>query len=203
MSGKLKNIQTIRQFLDGTHRKQTKTHVGWKPSAPIKREIGEKWLDEESGQMWEQKEGYRVKHGKMDELRDLLHMPYSCPKCNNPMTKRLDKKFYFLHKMCLDCNALEETHMKINGTYKEYEQSKMRENAKSWLQDAARDKEILKAVLLSNTFVNADGTLEKWSLPESPEVMCKRIDEEFEKFATEFKGLWNIKDFKLTDEATK
>jgi len=191
---KLQNTKAIKQFLDGSHRTQTRTVTGWNKKAQQKRKVGEKWVDEENGQIWEQMEGFRIKHGKLDELRDYLHMPSNCPQCKNEMKKRLDKKYWGMHKMCSDCAILMETHLMCKGKYSEYELSKMKNNAESWLKDAERDKDLLKEVLTKNEYVNADGTFEKWSLPESPEVMRKKIDEQFEEFKNGFAKTWSIKD---------
>jgi hypothetical protein len=195
---KLKNTETIKKFLDGTHRSQTRTVTGWKAADKKKRAVGEIWTDE-NGYEWEQMDGYRIKHGKLDELRDFLYVPKTCPKCSNPMTKRLDKKYWNIHKMCSDCAILMETHLKCQGQYSDYEKEKMKQNAISWLKDAELDKEMIKEILTKNAYVNEDGSFEKWSLPEPPEVMKQKIDEQFEQFKNEFKKAWGLND--VTNEA--
>ena len=118
---KLQNIKAIRQMLDGTHKTQSRKTIGFSDvkSSEIKREVGEIWTDD-NGVEWEQRNGFKIKKGKLDEIRELLvknRMPSHCPECNQPMTKRLDKKFWALEKRCFDCQVLFEHKLRIEGKY--------------------------------------------------------------------------------------
>lgn len=190
---KLQNNKAVRQMLEGTHRTQTRKTVGFSDvdsskEANKKREVGDRWTDA-NGVTWEQKNGYRVKNvdrsERIQSIRDYLDKKQICPNCNEKMTKRLDNKYYNIHKMCMDCSIDLEHKMRIDGTWKDYERKRILENIKAWLTDAETEKEILKREISNDSYVNGDGTLEKWELPYNVEEQCKRIDEGFVKFKKE------------------
>ena len=184
---KLRNIDAIKKMLDGTHRTQTKTSVSLNTSeAPIKREVGERWVDE-NGKEWEQRQGYKISVTKALDVLAETRMPEHCTKCSNPMTKKnLDEKFWRIHKMCFDCVVDMEHQLRIEGKYDEYERQKIRENAMSWLRDAEKDVEDLVSAYRYASFVNQDGSVEKWMGGLSPEEFEAKVRGEFDKFKTEF-----------------
>ena len=99
MSKKLKNVKAVREMVAGTHKSQTKTTVGFGETKTIvKREVGDRWTDD-NGNVWEQKKGYKVKLGKLSELRKELNTFPNCKKeictCTNP--KRNDIKMKTIH----------------------------------------------------------------------------------------------------------
>jgi ribosomal protein L37AE/L43A len=192
MATKLRNIEPIKKMLDGTHRTQNKTTVGFSDADKVakqnqKRAIGECWV--ENGEEWEQREGFKIKKGKMDEIRQLIanKMPTTCPKCNNPMTKRLDEKFWKLEKHCFDCQVDFEHNLRIEGKYEEYEKQRMLANAENWLNDAeAEARELAAAFRNPLTYANADGTIENWSGGMTGDEMAEKIENEFELFKENF-----------------
>jgi ribosomal protein L37AE/L43A len=203
-NSKLQNNKAIREMLDGTHHTQTRksisTHVGNKQEQ--KREVGSRWTDA-NGVSWEQKDGYRVKNvdrsDRIKSINEYLNVKQDCPNCNKPMTKRLDTKYYNIHKMCMDCSIDLEHKMRLNGTWKEYERKRILENIKAWLKDAEAEKEILKREISNDSYVNGDGTLEKWELPYNVEEQCKRIDEGFVKFKQELLTKYEATDHEIND----
>ena len=192
MSTKLRNIDAIKKMLDGTHKTQTSNKVGFsdvKQSDNIKA-VGDVWTDEK-GVEWEQRNGFRIQKGKLDELRELIaketQMPSHCPECNQPMTKRLDKKFWKLDKRCFDCQVDFEHNLRIEGKYKEYESERMRKNAEAWLEEAEKEAtQIIEAFRNPLSFVNSDGTIEEWAGGMSAEEMADKIEEEFKQFKENF-----------------
>ena len=131
MSTKLRNIEAIKKMLDGTHRTQTATKVSLniQKSDDVKREVGEVWVDSD-GIEWEQRAGFKIKKGKMDEIRSLIaasRMPSHCPKCKEPMDNpRLDEKFWKLEGHCFDCQVAFEHNLRIEGKYEAYEKERIR-----------------------------------------------------------------------------
>lgn len=188
---KLQNIKAIRQMLDGTHKTQTKKTVGFSDvkSSETRREVGEVWTDE-NGVEWEQRAGFKIKKGKLDEIRELLakdRMPKDCPECKQPMTKRLDEKFWNLEKRCFDCQVSFEHNLRIEGKYEEYERDKILRNAESWLAEAEKEAKDLAEVFRNPlTFAGADGSIEKWSGGMSGEEVADKIEKEFEMFKENF-----------------
>lgn len=188
---KLQNIKAIRQMLDGTHKTQTTNTVGFSVNkgSDIKREVGAIWTDEH-GVEWEQRAGFKIQKGKMDDIRDMIaktRMPSSCPKCSQAMTKRLDQKFWKLESHCFDCQVEMEHNLRCEGKYADYEKDRMLRNAESWLTDAEHEaKELAEAFRNPLTFANADGTIENWSGGLTGEEMAEKIEKEFVHFKENF-----------------
>lgn len=184
---KLRNIDAIKKMLDGTHRTQTKKTVSLNvKEAPIKREVGERWIDE-NGKEWEQKEGYKITVTKALDILAQNRMPDTCPKCSQGMSKKhLDERMWRIHNMCFDCVIEFEHQLRIEGKYDDYEKQKVKENALAWLRDAEKDVEDLVNAYKYASFVNQDGSVEKWSGGLSPEDFEAKVRGEFEKFKTDF-----------------
>ena len=187
MSSKLRNIDAVKKILDGTHRTQTRTSVSLNvKDAPVKRTIGERWIDE-NGKEWEQREGYKISVTKALDLLAEHRMPECCPKCSVPMTKKnLDERMWRIHSMCFDCVIDMEHQLRIEGKYSEYERQKVRENAMAWLVQAEKDVDDLVEAYKIASFVNQDGSVEKWAGGLSPEEFKEKVQTEFEKFKTDF-----------------
>ena len=193
MSKKLKNVKAVREMIAGTHKTQTKTNVSFgEKKTFVKRKVGEQWTDDD-GTLWEQKKGYKVKLGKLSELRQNLNKFPNCKKeictCTNP--KRNDIKMKTIHGMCFDCVIEMEHKLKIEGKYEEYEREKILANMKSWLKGAEVEKEALKTALKAK-FVNEDGSIEEWN-EMSWEDVEKKIDNEFRLFKENYLKKWEEK----------
>ena len=193
MSKKLKNVKAVREMIAGTHKSQTKTNVSFgEKKTFVKREVGDRWTDDD-GTLWEQKKGYKVKLGKLSELRQNLNKFPNCKKeictCTNP--KRNDIKMKTIHGMCFDCVIEMEHKLKIEGKYEEYEREKILANMKSWLKGAEVEKEALKTALKAK-FVNEDGSIEEWNEMSWDEVE-KKIDNEFRLFKENYLKKWEEK----------
>lgn len=186
-SKKLRNIEAIQKMLDGTHHTQTKKSISTYAvkKDDTKRAVGERWTDA-NGVVWEQREGFRIqgvdRAERMAEIRQYLQGATVCPECNTKMTHRNDKKYYNIHKKCMECSVKMETQMRIDGTWKDYERKKVLENVKAWLRDAEVEMEIVKREIAKDSYVNSDGTLEKWELPYDVTEQQDRIQKGFEQF---------------------
>jgi hypothetical protein len=188
---KLRNIDAIKKMLDGTHRMQTRNTVAFSDVKKElqKREVGETWIDDK-GVEWEQRAGFKIQKGKLDEIRSLINankMPSHCPKCNQPMTKALDQKFWKLEKHCFDCQIDMEHNLRIEGKFEEYERNRILRNAEDWLKDAEQEAiELAEAFRNPLTFANADGTTEEWSLGISRDEVATKIENDFTEFKENF-----------------
>jgi ribosomal protein L37AE/L43A len=192
MSTKLRNIDAIKKMLDGTHRTQTKTKFNINDVAVIeeKHNIGDTWKDND-GVEWEQRNGFKIKKGKLDSLRSLLiesRMPTHCPNCNKEMTNtRLDEKFWKLEGHCFDCQVAYEHNLRIEGKFEEYEKDRLLKNAEAWLRDAEEEAiELANAFRNPLTFTNVDGTNEKWNGGLTSEEIADKIEKEFQLFKENF-----------------
>ena len=183
---KLQNIKAVKEMIAGNHRTQTKNTVGFGEEKNfIKREVGDQWTDGE-GNIWEQKKGYKVKLGKLSELRNEINTFPKCRKdvCNCTNPNRNDLKMKAIHGMCFDCVIDMEHQLKIEGNYDEYERQKMLENGKAWLKQAELEKEALK-VAIKARYINEDGSVEEWD-GISWEEMEEKIENEFRIFRENF-----------------
>ena len=197
MSNKLKNVKAVKEMLDGKHKTQTKKTVSFADKVIERREVGETWTDNK-GQKWEQRNGYKVKVGKLSKLRKELK---SFPNCNKETCTciepgQADLKMKAIHGMCLNCVVEMEHKLKLNGEYEEYERKKMLANAEAWLKQAELEKEVLKTTLKAS-FVNEDGSIEKWKEGMTEDELMEKIDKEFETFRENFIG--KLKNEQSTD----
>ena len=78
-----------------------------------------------------------------------------------------------------------EGYVKKEPIYEQWEREKIRKNVDSFLKDASKDVEMLKQKFTRTDYVNSDGTIDKWKLPESIEAIETSIDKQFEKFKDE------------------
>ena len=197
MSNKLKNVKAVKEMLGGEHKTQTKKTVSFADKVIERREVGETWTDNK-GQKWEQRTGYKVKVGKLSKLREELK---SFPNCNKETCTciepgQADLKMKAIHGMCLNCVVEMEHKLKLDGEYKEYERKKMLANAEAWLKQAELEKEVLKTTLKAS-FVNEDGSIEKWKEGMTEDELVEKIDKEFETFRKNFIG--KLKNEQSTD----
>tara|TARA_R100000030_G_scaffold55259_3_gene41608 strand:+ start:2729 stop:3322 length:594 start_codon:yes stop_codon:yes gene_type:complete len=197
MSNKLKNVKAVKEMLGGEHKTQTKKTVSFADKVIERREVGETWTDDK-GQKWEQRNGYKVKVGKLSKLREELK---SFPNCNKETCTciepgQADLKMKAIHGMCLNCVVEMEHKLKLNGEYDEYERKKMLANAEAWLKQAELEKEVLKTTLKAS-FVNEDGSIEKWKEGMTEDELMEKIDKEFETFRENFIG--KLKNEQSTD----
>ena len=184
---KLNNVKAINEMIRGEHRTQTRKSKGYEEKS-ISRQVGDSWTDK-TGQKWLQKKGYKVKVGKLNTIRKVMDSSL-CPKCSKKATN-WDKQFILKEGKCHDCIVKEETLMVCEGytkgkpIYEQWERKKIRKNVEAFLKDAAKDVEMLKDRFTKTEFVNSDGTIDKWNLPQSVKSIEESIDKQFEKFKGE------------------
>ena len=183
---KLNNIKAVKEMIAGNHRTQTKNTVAFNDEKEfVKREVGEQWTDND-GNIWEQKKGYKVKLGKLSELRNEINTFPNCSKevctCTNP--NRNDLKMKTIHGMCFDCVVDMEHKLKLEGKYDEYVRQKKLDNAKAWLKQAELEKESVK-IALKSRYLNEDGSFEEWD-GVSWEEIEEKIENEFQQFRENF-----------------
>jgi hypothetical protein len=202
MSKKLQNIKAIQEMLDGTHKFQTKKTVGFSDAKDTAKksehhDVGDVWEETDAtGTIYvvEQRDGFRIRKTKNSEIfqsiREEMRSFPNCrkEKCTCIKTNHVDEKMRKIHGMCFDCVIEMEHEMRTTGTYEEYEQNKIRENALAWLRTAERDVELLKqAYTQASEFVtNADGETESWTARMTVEEFEETIEKQFTKFKENF-----------------
>ena len=103
-------------------------------------------------------------------------MPLMCPSCGNLMKKKLDKKMWIYHQMCLDCVIKMESELRGSGKYEEYEQKKIEENMIAYLEDKEQQaKEYIDGLGKISFLQNSHGDIENWDIsPEQIEAVKKK-----------------------------
>jgi len=189
---KLNNVKAVNEMIRGEHRVQTRTSKGFEEKS-IQRQVGDSWVDKH-GQTWVQKNGYKAKVGKLNKIRKVIEQSL-CPVCSKKSTP-FDKQFIIREGKCHDCIVKAETLLMCDGYLKEkkhrsfqgWEREKITNNVNGFLKDAAKDVEMLKKRFTKAEYVNSDGTIDKWKLPESVESINNSLDKQFEQFKEELLG---------------
>ena len=211
MSKKLQNVKAVQQMLEGNHKFQTKKTIGFSDVETTakqneRHDVGDVWeeTDSSTGTTYviEQCDGFRIKKTKnsdtLQSVRDEMRSFPNCRKetCTCKGTHSADKKMQKIHGMCFECTIDMEHELKKAGTYDEYEQNKIRENALAWLASAERDVEMLKqAYTETNKFVSStNGDVETWAAKMTPEEFHETVQQQFDKFKEEFLNNLNNKE---------
>jgi len=197
-TNKLQNIKAIQKMLDGTHQFQTKQSFGFsdaeqKAKQAERHEVGDIWEETDAkGTVWviEQREGFRIRKSKNSDIfQNIREEMRSFPKCRKETCtcltpNRLDEKMRRIQGMCFDCVIDMEHELRIDGKYEEYATNKMKENAKSWLQNAEQDVELLKKAYTesSKIVINGEGETETWAAKMTPAEFEEKIEKNFQKF---------------------
>ena len=187
---KLKNIKAVNEMLRGQHRSQTKATVGFE-NDKSDRVLGEVWTDD-NGQKWVQKDGYKSKISRFDKIRKLISTN-NCPQCKKKLTK-FDHQFVTKENKCHDCVVKEETLLQCEGyvkgedLYEQYEREKIQKNVESFIKEAEQEVDIIKKTFTKMDYVNSDGKVEKWKLPESVDSINKKIQERFDSFKEDLRN---------------
>ena len=79
--------------------------------------------------------GGKTRKSDLSDLMASVRMPLFCPKCKKAMKKKLDDKFWRMFNHCFDCQIQFENKLRIAGTYKEWEENKIRENKIAYIKD--------------------------------------------------------------------
>jgi hypothetical protein len=136
--------------------------VGWRPEF-VERKEGDVWEDD-SGRQWTIKNGIRQTVTKLDAAKT----PWFCPECNKSMSHRFDMKFWRIRGKCMDCVAKEETKMRVEGKWEEYEQSVMKANYIAALKDRIDELQDYHDTLSLPEFIDADDrqilNIERWNI---------------------------------------
>jgi hypothetical protein len=181
---KLNNIKAVNELIRGVHRTQTQKTKGYECKS-TERQIGDSWQDL-NGQRWIQKNGYKARVSKLSSIRSAIDTSL-CPVCSKKAT-RFDKQFITREGKCHDCIVKQETLMHCEGyvksepIYERWEREKITKNVHSFLKDATADVEILKQQFTKTDYINSNGTIDKWKLPQSVESIEQSLDKQLEQY---------------------
>jgi hypothetical protein len=137
--------------------------VGWRPGMEPTRQEGDVWtgLDDRK---WTIKNGIKQTVTKLDSAKN----PWFCPQCNKALSHKLDSKFWALRGKCMDCVIVEETEIRRQGKWEEYERNKLQSNYLASLKDTIAQLEDAYENLSAPEVILADDTkilmIEKWDV---------------------------------------
>jgi hypothetical protein len=160
----------------------TQRVFGYEKESEQKRKVGEIWTDSD-GKTWEQKEGFKIAHSQMDDVRQYLQKLNTCSdeKCETGKYSWADKKLIRKTGLCTNCLAKLETNLKIDGTYPYYEDYKITRNKLAFIREYKdRLEEALGGVKQQIEMVNEDGTISKWDWDVDIEKVKKDLKKDID-----------------------
>jgi len=156
-------INNVRRKINEVMKKtDERIVVGWRPGMDDHKE-GDVW-EGSDGRKWTIKNGIRQNVTKLD----LAKTPWFCPVCQKSMSHRLDSKFWNIQGKCFDCVVKEETKIRAEGKWEEYEKKKIKANYIASLKDQIQELQHYYDTVSSPSFVHADDEkilmVEKWNV---------------------------------------
>ena len=158
------NNETVKQVQAGEN---PFVQFGYNPQLK-KRKIGDEWVDVR-GKRWKKtKNGIISVNRQADSIRELVRPRCSVCKTDlNMFGDKVDHKIFSKTGKCWSCLEAEETTMKINGQYKDYENLKIAKNQLSYLRDfrsnVVESIEYLKRDDSKLSLVSSSGELITWT----------------------------------------
>ena len=140
----------------------------------------------------EQESGDQI--SRLSDIMKEARMPMFCPKCDVIMKKRLDNKFWSMFGHCFDCQVKIENKMRIDGTYKEWEKNKIKENRISFVKEqiqAIEEWKDMKAPEFYNNVGVNEPMLEKEKWDVGVEKIQKEAKEALKKYTEVLQQLEN------------
>jgi hypothetical protein len=136
---------------------------GWRGEAEPTRTEGDVW-ETSDGRQWTMKNGIKQTITKLDDAKT----PWWCPECTKPMNHRFDIKFWKLNGHCMDCQVKEETEIRRQGKWEEYEKGKILRNYLAELRYKIEELQNYHDTVNKPEFINADDTKilmhERWDV---------------------------------------
>ena len=154
-----------RKVAEKMNKDGNKLVFGWRGEPEPTRKEGDVWEDVD-GRKWTIKNGIRQSVTKLDSAKT----PYWCPRCTKPLNHRFDVKFWRIHGHCMDCVIKDETEMRRQGTWEEYERKVMLRNYIAEVEDKIQElqsyyNEVSKPeFLIMNENEKTVLMMEKWDI---------------------------------------
>ena len=157
----------------------------------IKREVGDKWTDD-NGRSYEQLEAGKIETSElgdtMAEVRAYLDKLNTCKSetCKTIKVGRVDKKLISKTGYCLHCLTLREAQIKYDGLWEAYEDYKIFNNMISYGKDVVSQfQQAYNDAKQEYEVVNEDGTIEKWSMERDVTELKAEILADITRFEEE------------------
>lgn len=157
----LNNVR--RKVAEKLNKDEKRLVFGWRGESEPTRKEGDVW-EEADGRKWTIKNGIRQNVTKLDSAKT----PYWCPRCTKPMNHRFDIKFWRIRGHCMDCVIKDETELRREGKWKEYENKIMLRNYIASVQDKIAELQNYYDTVSKPEFIDADDTkilmVERWDV---------------------------------------
>ena len=187
---------TRRKLVDmvltgGEYEKNTQISFSGADKETIKREVGERWTDD-NGKSYEQYEAGKIEVSElgdiMAETRAYLDKLNSCKSenCKTIKIGRVDKKLISKTGYCLHCLTIREAQIKVDGLWEAYEDYKIYSNMIAHGNDiVAQFKQAYRDTKQTYEVVQEDGTIETWSMERNVDELKAEILSDIIKFEGE------------------
>jgi hypothetical protein len=187
---------TRRKLVDmvltgGEYQKETQISFSGADKKKIKREVGDKWTDD-NGKSYEQLEAGKIETSElgdtMAEVRAYLDKLNTCKSDNCKTIKigRVDKKLISKTGYCLHCLTIKESQIKLDGLWEAYEDYKIYSNMIGYGNDVlSQFKQAYRDAKQTYEVVQEDGKIETWSMERDVEELKAEILIEIVKFEGE------------------
>jgi len=156
---KEKDIQRVRNLVQGKHGEKTSTSIGYTKPEEFHEE-GDVW--DEDGRQWTIKKGIKQNITKLDKAKSQIHLPLFCPECSKVMKHKYDKSFYLQYNRCYNCHVDFESTIKAKGLWDEYEKNILNSDIDSLVKDFSTwiDEQIETKM---ESYITEAGDVESWN----------------------------------------
>jgi hypothetical protein len=161
-----KALYDVRKKLaEVTKKEGEKIVFGWRGEPEPTRKEGDVWEDI-NGRKWTIKNGIRQTVTKLDDAKT----PWWCPRCRKPLNHRFDMKFWRIRGHCMDCVIKDETEIRRQGKWEEYERKIMLRNYIAQVEDriaelqSYHDEVTKPEFLIMNENEKTVLMMEKWDI---------------------------------------
>ena len=165
----------------------------------IKREVGERWTDD-NGKSWEQLEAGKIQTSElgdiMAETRAYLDRLNNCKAddCNTIKKTRIDKKLISKTGYCTTCLAKKETRIKADGLWEAYEDYKIYSNMLAYGNDViAQFQQAYNDAKQTYEVVQEDGKIETWSMERDVDELKAEIMKDIINFQKEIEQVTKLR----------
>lgn len=188
----LKDVR--RKVAEKLNKDEQRLVFGWRGEPEPTRKEGDVWEDV-NGKKWTIKNGIRQSVTKLDDAKT----PWWCPRCSKPLNHRFDIKFWRIRGHCMDCVIKDETEIRKQGKWEEYERKIMLRNYIAEVEDkivelqSYHDQVNKPEFLLMNENTKTVQLMEKWDvdvervkadLKKDIEMLQQYLDETIAKYGT-------------------
>jgi len=157
-------LSNVRRKVNEVMKKEgDKLIFGWRGEPEPTRNEGDVWEDA-AGKKWTIKNGIRQTVTKLDSAKT----PYWCPRCSKPLNHRFDVKFWRIRGHCMDCVISDESKIRREGKWEEYERKLMLRNFIASITDKIDELQNYHDTFTKPEFIDADDTkilmVERWDV---------------------------------------